>query len=82
MSAPEQKNPERVFMHDLATPMAVALGMLDLMIDDSTSGVTVLPEAAFKRAEKAQAALLKMQEMMKERRSTILAADAAKASQP
>ena len=68
----EQKNPERVFMHDIATPLAVALGLIDLTIDDSTSGVTVLPTAALKRLEKAQAALLKLQELMNARRKTLI----------
>lgn len=70
----EQKNPERVFMHDIATPIAVALGMIDLVLDDSSSGTTVLPEAAAKRLEKAQTALLKLQEMMVERRKILVAA--------
>lgn len=70
--ADAQKNPERIFMHDIATPMAVALGMIDVVIDDSVSGVTIVPPAALKRLEKSQAALLKLQEMMVERRKAIL----------
>lgn len=68
----EARNPERVFMHDIATPIAVALGMIDLIIDDSSSGVTVLPENAMKRLEKAQAALLKLQDMMAARRKILV----------
>ena len=59
-------------MHDIATPMAVAIGMLDLVMDDSTSGVTVLPDAAFKRLEKAQAALVKLQDMLSARRKVLV----------
>ncbi len=68
----DAKSPERAFMHDIATPMAVALGMIDLVIDDSQSGAAVLPEAALKRLEKAQAALLKLQEMMATRRKILV----------
>jgi signal transduction histidine kinase len=69
---PESKSPERIFMHDIATPTAVALGMIDLILDDSQSGAAVLPEAAVKRLEKAQSALLKLQEMMAARRKTLM----------
>jgi signal transduction histidine kinase len=69
----EAKNPERAFMHDISTPMAVALGMIDLMLDDAQpGGPAELPEAAMKRLEKAQAALLKLQEMMAARRKTLI----------
>lgn len=68
----DTKNPERVFMHDIATPVAVALGMIDLMIDDARSSRAPLTEAQTKRLEKAQTALLKLQAMMVERRKTIL----------
>ena len=68
----DSKNPERTFMHDIATPMAVAIGMIDLIIDDSSSGTTVLPEAALKRLEKAQTALLKLQEMLTARRKILI----------
>jgi hypothetical protein len=66
-----QNSPERVFMHDISTPVAVALGMIDMVIDDSLSGVNELPERAFKRLEKAQAALLKLQKLMVDRRKEI-----------
>lgn len=59
-------------MHDIATPIAVALGMIDLVIDDSNSGANVLPEAAKKRVEKAQTALLKLQDMIQARRQVLI----------
>jgi hypothetical protein len=69
---PEIKNPERTFMHDIATPLAVALGMVDIVIDDSTSGVAVLPEASMKRLEKVQSALIKLQDMVTARRKVLI----------
>jgi hypothetical protein len=69
---PEIKNPERTFMHDIATPLAVALGMVDIVIDDSTSGVAVLPEASMKRLEKVQSALIKLQDMVTARRTVLI----------
>lgn len=71
----EGKNPERVFMHDIATPIAVALGMIDLLVDDVQSGNSTLEPGQLKRVEKAQAALLKLQTMMSERRKAILEAE-------
>jgi hypothetical protein len=72
----DAKSPERTFIHDIATPIAITLGMVDLIIDDSNSGVTVLPEAALKRLEKAQSALLKLQELIAARRKVLTEADA------
>jgi signal transduction histidine kinase len=67
-----QKSPERVFVHDIATPIAVALGMVDLVMDDSKSGAVALPDVAAKRLEKAQSALLQLQQLIADRRKAIL----------
>ena len=64
---------ERTFLHDIATPTAVALGMVDLMLDDVLEGSATLSESQKKRLEKAQAALLKLQEMMSARRAILVA---------
>lgn len=68
---------ERTFLHDIATPVAVALGMIDLMLDDVQEGSATLEDGQKKRLEKAQTALLKLQEMMSSRRSILIAADKA-----
>lgn len=64
---------ERAFLHDIATPTAVALGMVDLILDDVSEGSVGLDEGVKKRLEKAQAALMKLQEMMSNRRSVLIA---------
>lgn len=66
---------ERTFLHDIATPVAVALGMIDLMMDDVLEGSATLEDGQKKRLEKAQTALLKLQEMMSARRSVLIASD-------
>jgi signal transduction histidine kinase len=66
---------ERTFLHDIATPMAVALGMVDLLLEDASDGSASLSDAQKKRLEKAQTALLKLQEMMAARRQILIAAD-------
>ncbi len=65
---------ERAFLHDIATPTAVALGMVDLILDDAQDGTVTLEDGVKKRLEKAQTALLKLQEMMSSRRSVLIAA--------
>ena len=72
MTILESKSPERTFMHDIASPVAVAIGLIDLVIDDSSSGGPAIPEAALKRLEKAQSALLQLQEMMSVRRRALM----------
>lgn len=66
---------ERTFLHDIATPTAVALGMVDLMLDDVLEGTATLSDSQKKRLEKTQAALLKLQEMMSARRAALIAQD-------
>lgn len=69
---------ERSFLHDIATPTAVALGMVDLILDDASEGSVALEDGVKKRLEKAQAALLKLQEMMSARRAVLIAASEKK----
>ena len=70
-NADESQYPAATFIHDLSSPVAVALGMVDLVLDDATTGNAPLNPAQQKRIEKAQAALVKIQALISKRRKAI-----------
>ena len=70
-AADDKKNPEDAFLHDIASPIAVAIGLVDLVLDDASDGSAPLNPGQKKRIEKAQASLLKLQAMMADRRKIL-----------
>ncbi len=69
---------EREFLHDLATPVSVALGNLETTLDDD-SKLGPLSENQRTRLEKALKAVDRIRQLMEKRRAEIRAAAAAAA---
>jgi hypothetical protein len=69
-SGTEKKRNERDFLHDLATPVSVALGQLDAALDDGRVNGN-LTENQKTRMEKAMKALSKIRDLMTDRRNEI-----------
>jgi hypothetical protein len=63
---------ERKFIHALSNRLAIAYGLLDLVVT-SAKETLPMPEAHLERLEKALASLEKMRALMKERRAEIIA---------
>jgi signal transduction histidine kinase len=74
---------ERKFLHDLATPLSVALGMAESALDQITKGA-VADEAQLKklqdRVQKSQTAVLRCVELLKERRQILISRQQASAT--
>ena len=67
---------ERKFLHDLATPLSVALGMVEAALDQTSKGATV-DQAQFNklqdRLQKSRTAVLRCVDLLKERRQVLIA---------
>lgn len=71
MSDPKE---ERKFLHDLATPLSVALGMLEVALDQTTKGAVDKDQLKKleDRLQKSRTAVLRCVELLKERRQILI----------
>ncbi len=71
------KSKEREFMHDIATPIGIAMGCIEAMLDlpDENEPLSNLQKERLTRARKA---LERVRDMMTKRREEILRADEVK----
>lgn len=65
---------ERQFLHDLSSPISVALGMLERLAEHVADGGD-LDDRDRERVAKAFSALIKIKEMITARRAELLASD-------
>jgi hypothetical protein len=63
---------ERKFIHDVSNRLAIAYGLLDLVVASAKESLP-MPQAHLDRVEKALASLEKMRTLIKERRAEIIA---------
>lgn len=62
---------EKRFLHDIATPLAIAAGLVELLLDDEDPEQP-LPEGHKRRLEKACTALEKLKNLIRDRRNFLL----------
>jgi signal transduction histidine kinase len=62
---------ERKFLHDLANPLAIALGMVESVVDDGLENQT-LNEVQQRRLKKAQDAMERLRDLLRSRRSSVV----------
>lgn len=67
---------ERKFLHDVANPLAIAFGMLETVVNDGTENGT-LNEVQQRRLKKAQDAMQRITDLLRSRRTEIIAAQDA-----
>jgi len=61
---------ERKFLHDLSNSVAIAQGLIDVVIDEA-QGTASLSETQLARLKKSLSALQKIKEIVKARRSQL-----------
>lgn len=65
-----EKSPERAFLHDLSSPLAVADGSVSTLLEELKE-LNVLNEKQFKKLERAAVALEKMHQLVHQRREEL-----------
>lgn len=70
---------QRKFLHDIASPMTIAMGMLDSALE-SLQKTTGVDPVVINKLKKSASAMERMAEMIRVRRSEIVAMEKAEAS--
>ncbi len=68
---PEKKNPERKFLHDLATPLGTAMLLTDIILEDIQTRADIDPEDVMKLGD-IYKALEKIKSLIYERREILI----------
>ncbi|MCB0412922.1 MAG: hypothetical protein KDD50_01230 [Bdellovibrionales bacterium] len=72
MSEYDLMKEERAFIHDVSSPLMIAIGMVDFAVNLCQKEEQEDPEKVIQKLEKAQKALKRIGELLKERRKTLI----------
>lgn len=71
-SGPIKESEERKFLHDLSNPLAIASGLVDILLSDNEKNPSLTDEQK-RRLEKAFHALERIKELLRARRGDLTA---------